>query len=358
MIDARIRKSLPGNGGSTPFELNIHLKSDAGITVLFGPSGAGKSLSLDCIAGFVRPDEGRILVDDRLLFDAATKVNLPARERGCGCVFQSESLFPHMTLYENLWFAARRCFTRRERRAKVQAMLERFHLEDLGARHPRELSGGQRQRGSIARAILSQPSLLLLDEPARGLDAGLRYEFYALLREVRSEFGIPAVLVTHDIEEALELGVSMHVFAGGRIAQSGAPLEILEAPATAAVARLMGCYNLLQAEVVALDPATNRSRLKISGDDGTHFDIVGPYLPGLLLGAHVPLAVREDEIEFGPALAGGVRLQVRRVAPLARGARVELSGGVRVSLPAMPGPDELRGAMVHFPPQSLRVVKA
>ena len=106
MIDARIRKAFPGSGGSAPFELDIHLKSDSEITVLFGPSGAGKSLSLDCIAGFVRPDEGRILVDDRLLFDAETKISVPSRHRGCGCVFQSESLFPHMSLYENLWFAA------------------------------------------------------------------------------------------------------------------------------------------------------------------------------------------------------------------------------------------------------------
>jgi len=357
MIDARIRKVFPGSRGSAPFELNIHLRGDSEITVLFGPSGAGKSLSLDCIAGFACPEEGRILIDDRLLFDADTKINLPARERGCGCVFQSESLFPHMSLFENLWFAAGRV-ARRERRGKVGEMLERFHLEELGSRRPHELSGGQRQRGSIARAILSRPSLLLLDEPTRGLDAALRQEFYSLLREARSAFGIPAVMVTHDIEEALELGVSMHVLVGGRIVQSGAPREILDAPATAAVARLMGCYNLLAAEVAALDPGTNRSRLQISGEDETRFEIVGPYLPGLLLGARVTLAVREDEIEFGAGLAGGVKLQVRRVVPLVRGVRVELSGGIRVTVPASPGQDELRAPMVRFRPQSLRVVKS
>ncbi len=357
MIDARIRKAFPGSRGSAPFDLDIHLKSDSEITVLFGPSGAGKSLSLDCIAGFIRPDEGRILVDDRLLFDAETKISLPSRERSCGCVFQSESLFPHMTLFENLWFAAGR-FARRERRGKVAEMLKRFHLDELGSRRPHELSGGQRQRGSIARAILSQPSLLLLDEPTRGLDAALRFEFYSLLREARSAFGIPAIMVTHDIEEALELGVSMHVLVGGRIVQSGAPREILEAPATASVARLMGCYNLLAAEVVALDPTTNRSRLRISAEEGTGFEIIGPYLPGLLLGARVTLAVREDEIEFGTGLEGGVKLQVSRVVPMVRGARVELSGGIRVAVPTAPGRDELRSPAVRFRPQSLRVVKS
>jgi molybdate transport system ATP-binding protein len=357
MIDARIRKVFPGNGDSAPFELNIHLKSAAEITVLFGPSGAGKSLSLDCIAGFARPDEGRILVDDRLLFDADAGVNLLARERCCGCVFQSESLFPHMSLFENLWFAAGR-FPRRERRGKVREMLERFHLEELGSRQPHELSGGQRQRGAIARAILSQPSLLLLDEPTRGLDAALRQEFYSVLREARSAFGIPVVMVTHDIEEALELGMSMHVLVGGRIAQSGSPREILDTPATAAVARLMGCYNILPAEILALDPASNRSRLQISAEEETRFEILGPYLPGLLLGAKVLLAVREDEIEFGTALDGGVTLQVRRTVPLVRGARLELDGGIRVTVPATPDRDQLRSPSVRLRPQSLRVVKA
>jgi molybdate transport system ATP-binding protein len=357
MIDAHIRKVFPGSSGSAPFELNIHLKSDAEITVLFGPSGAGKSLSLDCIAGFARPDEGRILVDDRLLFDADAGVSLPARERGCGCVFQSESLFPHMSLFENLWFAVGRS-PRRERRGKVREMLERFHLEELGSRRPHELSGGQRQRGAIARAILSQPSLLLLDEPTRGLDVALRQEFYSLLREARSTFDIPVVMVTHDIEEALELGVSMHVLVGGRIAQSGAPREILEAPSTAVVARLMGCYNILPAEILALDPASNRSRLQISAGEETQFEILGPYLPGLLLGSKVLLAVREDEIEFGAALDGAVKLQVRRVVPLVRGARVELDGGIRVTVPALPDRDQMKAPGVRFRPQSLRVVKA
>jgi len=357
MIDAHIRKVFAESRGSAPFELDIHLKSAAEITVLFGPSGAGKSLSLDCIAGFVRPDEGRILVDDRLLFDAAAGVSLPARERGCGCVFQSESLFPHMSLFENLWFATGR-LPRKERQGKVREMLERFHLEELGSRQPYELSGGQRQRGAIGRAILSQPSLLLLDEPTRGLDAALRQEFYSLLREVRSAFGIPVVMVTHDIEEALELGVSMHVLVGGRIAQSGTPREILDTPVTATVARLMGCYNILPAEVLALDPATNRSRLQISAGEKRQFEILGHYLPGLLLGAKILLAVREDEIEFGAALEGGVKLQVCGVVPLVRGARVELEGGVRVSLPAPPDREQLRSPCVRFRPQSLRVVKA
>ncbi len=357
MIDARIRKTFPGSRGSAPFELNLDLKSAADVTVLLGPSGAGKSLTLDCIAGFIRPDEGRILVNDRLLFDAGTGVNLPPRQRRCGCVFQGESLFPHLSLFENLWFAAGRT-PRRARRQKVGQMLERFHLENLGARRPYELSSGQRQRGSIARALLSQPSLLLLDEPARGLDAALRSEFYALLNEVRGEFGVPVVLVTHDLDEALELGESMHVLVAGRIAQSGAPREVFDAPASAAVARLMDCYNLLRAHIVAMDPATNRSRLHVAAEDQTEFEIIGPYFPGLLLGAKVVLAVREDEIEHGAELPGGVQLALQRVVRLSRGVRVELSGGIRIAVAEAPGRGETRLWNVRFRPQSLRLVKA
>jgi molybdate transport system ATP-binding protein len=357
MIDARIQKAFPGGRGSAPFELNVDLKSAAEVTVLFGPSGAGKSLMLDCIAGFVRPDEGRILVNDRLLFDAGAGVNLPPRQRRCGCVFHGDCLFPHLSLFENLWFAAGR-IPRRDRRPKVSQMLERFHLESLGARRPHELSSGQRQRGSIARALLSQPSLLLLDEPARGLDATLRSEFYALLTEVRTEFGVPVVLVTHDLDEALTLGESMHVLVAGRIAQSGAPREIFDAPASAAVARLMDCYNLLRAQIVAMDPATNRSRLHVAAEDHTEFDIIGPYFPGLLLGAQVTLAVREDEIEHGADLPGGVQLALRRVIRLSRGVRVELSGGVRIAIAEAPDPGATRQWNVRFRPQSLRMVKS
>ena len=357
MIDARIHKSFPGGLDSAPFELDVELKSGAGITVLFGPSGAGKTLTLNCIAGFVRPDEGRILVNDKLLFDAGTGVNLAPRKRRCGCVFQSDSLFPHMSLFENLWFAAGRAL-RRERRQKVEQMLERFHLGELGARRPCELSSGQRQRGAIARALLSQPSQLLLDEPTRGLDAALRSEFYALLKEVRTAFGVPVVLVTHDLDEALELGESMHVLVAGRIAQSGAPQEILNAPASATVARLMDCYNLLRAEIVAMDPASNRSRLHVKTEDGTEFDIIGPYFPGLLLGAQVTLAVREDEIEHGPELTGGVQLAIQQAVRLSRGVRVELSGGIRIAVAEAPGSGESRRWNVRFRPESLRMVKA
>jgi len=294
MIEARIRKQFAPGPESAAFLLDVEFKAAAGITVLFGSSGAGKTLTLDCIAGFVRPHEGRILLDDQILFDGAAGVCLPARSRRAGYVFQNYALFPHMTLRENLEFAAER-IPRLERHRKVNEMLEKFHLADVSGRRPYQLSGGQKQRCSIARALIGSPRLLLLDEPARGLDAPLRAELYAVLRQVRQEFEIPALLVTHDFEECLELGDEMIVFREGRIAQSGTPRKIFEQPAGIEIARLMGVYNLLAVEILGLDPGRNVSRLRYQD-----FELAGPYYPGRLIGDRVWLCVRPDALDVSP----------------------------------------------------------
>ncbi|MGH9673587.1 MAG: ATP-binding cassette domain-containing protein, partial [Bryobacteraceae bacterium] len=145
MIQARIRKHFAAARESAAFTLDMDLRSGDGITVLFGPSGSGKTLTLDAIAGFLRPDEGRILLDDEILFDAAAGVHVPPQSRHCGYVFQNYALFPHMTLRENLEFAAERR-PRLERHRRVGDMLEKFRLGEVAGRRPHEVSGGQKQR--------------------------------------------------------------------------------------------------------------------------------------------------------------------------------------------------------------------
>jgi len=294
MIQARIRKQYAPGPESAAFSLDLEFQAARGFTVLFGPSGAGKTLTLDTIAGFVRPDEGRILLDDQILFDGASGVHVAPRSRHCGYVFQNYALFPHMTLRRNLEFAAER-LPRLERHRKVAEMLDKFHLADVSGRRPYELSGGQKQRCSIARALIGAPRLLLLDEPARGLDAPLRAELYAVLRQVREEFEIPVLLVTHDFEECLELGDEMIILRDGRVVQSGAPRKILEQPANVEVARLLGVFNLLPIEILGLDPGRNVSRVRC-----LDAELTGPYFPGRLIGDRGWIFIQPDALSAAP----------------------------------------------------------
>ena len=157
-LRVEIRKSYPAAPDSAAFDLDVRFEADDDVTVLFGPSGAGKTLTLESIAGFVRPDAGRIELGADTLFDSATGVCRPARSRGCGYVFQKDALFPHMSLRRNLEFAAM-ALPRDEQGRRIQEVLEQFRLLGLAARRRHEVSGGERQRGAIARAHIGQPRL-------------------------------------------------------------------------------------------------------------------------------------------------------------------------------------------------------
>ncbi len=356
MIKARIRKCFPARPDSAAFSLEVEFDTSGGITALFGPSGSGKTLTLDAIAGFATPDEGRILLDDQILFDADARVNVPPRARRCGYVFQNYALFPHMTLRRNLEFAAERR-PRLERHRKVSEMLERFHLNDVAGRRPHELSGGQKQRCSIARALIGAPKLLLLDEPARGLDAPLRAELYALMRQVRADFQTPALLVTHNLDECFEVADEMIVLREGRIVQSGAPKAIAERPASADVARLLGIFNLLPAEIVELDPQRNLSRLRLG-----EFDLAGPYFPGRFRGDRVSLCVRPEQLGVsardGKPGPNQVPLALVRTLEMPHGVRLEFAGDVAVEVPSAEYERQKHNKewLVSFPQQSLRVL--
>jgi molybdate transport system ATP-binding protein len=361
MIDARIRKRFPAGKESAPFELDIHLKTSAPVTVLFGHSGSGKTLTLDAIAGFITPDEGRILLDDSLLFDVAARVSLPPNERRCGYVFQRCALFPHMSLKENLSFAAD-ALPRSDRRGRIAEMIHQFHLAEITGRKPHELSAGERQRASVARALLASPRILLLDEPSRGLDPALRAELHSLLDQVSNTFKLPIILVTHDLEECFELGDQLVVLDNGRIAQSGQPADILDAPATPAVARLFGRHNLVPAEIVALDPARQLGRLLCFPGTGSSFEILAPYLPGHLLGARVTFAIRADRIVAAPesqAPAGSVPLDLDQVSLRLQTARLTFANGIIVELPlrAFEPHRHNRSWSVRFPPEAIRLMK-
>jgi molybdate transport system ATP-binding protein len=356
MIEARIRKTFPAGRESSGFSLDVEFKTSQGVTALFGPSGSGKTLTLECIAGFVRPDEGRIQLDGGILFDGQTGVQIAPQKRRCGYVFQNYALFPHMTLRQNLAFAAAR--TRRlERHRRVGEMLEKFQIGDVAGRRPHEVSGGQKQRCSIARALIADPRMLLLDEPARGLDAPLRAELYDILRQVQTEFRIPALLVTHSLEECFELADEMLILREGRLVQSGPPAQICEQPASLELARLLGIYNLLPVEVRQLDPTRNTSVLRWE-----EWDITGPYLPGHLKGDRLHLAVMPRQLralpKTGTAGANQVGGKMARAVELPQQMRLEFDGGLCVEMPR--GEYELNRHVkdwwIEFPSHAIRVV--
>lgn len=321
MIRAKILKRYPAAAGSAGFELSIEVEAGPGVTVLFGPSGAGKTLTLHSIAGFVRPDEGRIVVDDNALFDAAGGVNLPPRDRRCGYVFQNYALFPHMSLRENLEFAAHR-LPAVVRESRVSEQLDRFRLTNVAARRPHQVSGGQQQRCSIARALIGEPRILLLDEPARGLDAPLRADLYTVLRQVRQEFDTPILLVTHDLEECFELGDTMLVLLDGRVVQSGAPDAVLSRPAGLEVARLLGRFRFVEANV--LEAGADSTKLSIAAGE-----LRGPPCPGAREGDAATLAFRPELLRASPG-PDGLPAELERTVRTPRFVRLEFRGGLVV----------------------------
>jgi molybdate transport system ATP-binding protein len=288
----RLNKAFPAGQGSAAFALDVEFTAAPGVTVLYGASGAGKTLTLDCISGFIHPDNGRILLDDRILYDASAGVHLPPRARRCGYVFQNYALFPHMTLRENLAFAAEGR-PRLDRHRFVNDMLERFHIAEFSSRFPHEVSGGQKQRCSIARTLVASPKLLLLDEPARGLDAPLREDLYSILHELRTDYRIPIILVTHDLEECFAAGDQLLVYLNGRIAQAGEPRKVLDRPVNEDVARILGYANVFDGEILALDPTKNTSRLRAFGQE-----LNATYLPGRFLGDKVQVCVLASSLRI------------------------------------------------------------
>ena len=218
-IELRFRVALE------EFVLDIDWRGGTRVVALFGPSGSGKTTCLETIAGLRTPDRGRIAIGDAVLFDAAKKINRPARQRGIGYVPQDGLLFPHMNVRENVLYGA----SRRNGAAgpDLDRMLRLVDAESLIDREVHGLSGGERQRVALARALMSAPRLLLLDEPLAAVDLPRRRRIVDALARVRDELGLPAIYVTHDPAEARRIGDAVIVLEEGRIVASGG-IAVLE----------------------------------------------------------------------------------------------------------------------------------
>ncbi|HEY3118247.1 MAG TPA: ATP-binding cassette domain-containing protein [Chloroflexota bacterium] len=227
------------------FELDMRFQVPPGVSAIFGPSGAGKTLTLRCIAGLARPDRGRIVVGERVLFDSAGRVEVPARQRRIGYVFQQYALFPHLDVAANVAYGLRDR-TPTERKGRVEQLLTLIGLTEHAHHYPRMLSGGQQQRVALVRALAPEPDLVLLDEPFAAVDALTRRQLRTDLRQLQERTGVPMLLVTHDLADVQELATYVAICEQGRAVQEGPLQEVLSAPSSPGVAALLNAAGARQ----------------------------------------------------------------------------------------------------------------
>ncbi len=248
MLEVKIRKSFPG------FSLDVAFSVDREILAIVGPSGSGKTMTLLSIAGLIQPDEGYVHLNGKVLWDSAGGPGLPPRQRGVGFVFQNYALFPHLNVNDNIAFGIRH-LPRKQVDERVSELLDRMHIQGLGQRYPGQLSGGQQQRVAVARALATEPEVLLMDEPFSALDAHVKVQLEDELLALQRYYQGTVLFVTHDLAEGYKLSSKMAVYESGRILQCDSRERVIEAPASRALARLTGVRNLMAGIVAEIGDA-------------------------------------------------------------------------------------------------------
>jgi molybdate transport system ATP-binding protein len=276
---------------SPQFALDVTFSAPPGITILFGASGSGKTTVLRAVAGLTRPDTGHIWIGDRALFDAATGVNVPVQQRRVGYVFQQLALFPHMSIADNIQYGLHGV-SADERRARVEAIADSFHISAVLERRPGQTSGGERQRAALARALVTEPSLLLLDEPLSALDQPTQSRIIEDLRRWNEAHGIPVLYVTHAHREVFALGERVVVLEKGRVLATGSPHEVLDQPAHESLANLAGFENVFDGTVMDRRTLLGTMQCRLSTD---HTELEVP-LSTAAIGSTVRIAIRAGDI--------------------------------------------------------------
>jgi putative spermidine/putrescine transport system ATP-binding protein len=293
--------------GATTAVSDLHLEAKAGdLVALLGPSGCGKTTTLRIVAGFEQPDAGSVHIGK------SEVSHLPPHRRNLGMVFQNYSLFPHRTVAENIGFGLRMAGTARaERDLRVTDMLDLIRLPGRGDMYPSQLSGGQQQRVALARSLIVNPKVLLLDEPLGALDRSLRESMQFEIRAMQQRLGITTLLVTHDQEEALSMADKVAVMSNGRILQIGTPTDIYDRPGSRFVAEFLGTSNIFEGTASA-----DGTQLLLPGRGGEiAVPLEKPASPGLPL----TLSVRPERMRLGKPGHAGPNFEARIVGSVFRG---------------------------------------
>jgi molybdate transport system ATP-binding protein len=261
VLDVRVEKTLGAFRLDAAFE-----GAPRGVTALFGASGAGKSTVLAAVAGALRPDQGRIVLNDRVLFDAEAGVDLAMERRAVGWVFQDARLFPHLTVAANLNYGLKRA-RGRSHRVGLDEVAAVLGIEALLARKPRDLSGGERQRVAMGRALLSQPDLLLLDEPLSALDAPRKAEILPFLERLKAAFDLPILYVTHSFAEVTRLADRLVVMDAGKVVAQGPLAAVLARTDLPLLAGRSDAASALEAVIAGHDPARGLTHLRLGATE-------------------------------------------------------------------------------------------
>ena len=228
------------------FNLSVQLEGESEIIALLGSSGCGKSLTLKCIAGIEKPDKGRIVINNEVVFDSEKGINVPPQQRHVGYLFQNYALFPTMTVWNNIACVIKK--PKSARRGIVDDIVKKFQLEGVKNLYPRQISGGQQQRAALARILVSEPKILMLDEPFSALDTHLKWRVEQEIASVLTEFEGMTIFVSHNRDEVYRISDRVAVMDNGKIESIGAKKDVFDSPKTLAAALMTGCKNISKAE--------------------------------------------------------------------------------------------------------------
>jgi molybdate transport system ATP-binding protein len=332
-LSVNLEKRLSAN-----FALDVKFSIPAGVTMLFGASGSGKTTLLRCVAGLICPDSGQIKIGEQILFDSSARVDVPVPQRKIGLLFQSLALFPHMSVAKNIEYGLDG-LDRTLAQQRTEDILELFRISDVRQHKPSEISGGERQRVALARTLVTDPHVLMLDEPLSALDYVTQSQIIEDLRAWNAARDIPILYVTHSQREVFALGERVISLENGKILSQGTPQDVLEAPTHESLAQLAGFENFFDATVVSI---SNDSGTMLCRLDGAETEVEVP-LSRVEVGSKIRIAIRAGDIivagEFPRALSARNVVPAKIISLRREGAMViaEIDAGRRFEVHLTPG---------------------